>query len=207
MVSSEVGIPGIPRRVTATLGCPCPRSTQPQAPSASCPWVSAQRSQDCPRQPPTSPRALALWCQSQGTGVPGGHKLASSLSSFSGTVPLPGSQPDSRGRDGAPCQARTPQGRSETRNSRSVSHLLCLEVFTSCTGEGSPVLPRLPGTSSHSPRRPHGGGLPKAPGEQSGPTSRAGQAGAPLAGSSQLPRKERGCWGFLLGCRAVQVRL
>lgn len=52
-----------------------------------------------------------------------------------------------------------------------------------------------------------GAGVPGALGEQSGPTSRAGQAGAPLAGSGQLPRKERGCWRFLLGCRAVQVRL
>lgn len=52
-----------------------------------------------------------------------------------------------------------------------------------------------------------GAGVPGALGEQSRPTSRAGQAGALLAGSGQLPRKERGCWRFLLGCRAVQVRL
>ena len=124
--------------VTATPGCPCPRSTQPQAPSASCPWVSAQRSQDCPRHPPTSPSALAPCCrlaggggrqrrvtgghpgsqtQSQGTGVPGGRKLASSLSSFSGTVPLPeASQPAVAGME-PPARRGLPKVAAETRNS------------------------------------------------------------------------------------------
>ena len=160
--------------VTATPGCPCPRSTQPQAPSASCPWVSAQRSQDCPRHPPTSPSALAPCCrlaggggrqrrvtgghpgsqtQSQGTGVPGGRKLASSLSSFSGTVPLPeASQPAVAGME-PPARRGLPKVAAETRNSAECESPSLPGGFSlPAPGKGGRVLPRLPGMSSHSPQ-------------------------------------------------------